>query len=962
MGGGCTKASTLPVEENVTRWRGHVLYDNGLESDEEGGPLVRKSSSRRRLSAEIKAMYTSNAKRQEITILHFNDVYNITQRHVEPVGGAARFATMIRRYMDLHPLVFFSGDALNPSIMSSLLRGTQMIPILNAMHVKAAVYGNHDFDFGIDELQDFVKETDFPWLLSNVIDDFTGCPLADGVVSEILHWRGTKIGIMGLVEEEWLVTLATIDRENLTYIDFVTKGKELAKELKEQGAEFIIALTHMRMPNDIRLAEEVDSIDLILGGHDHDYEVKLVNNKYIVKSGTEFRHMTKINISFYELPDVRVTTDAITIDSSVEEDPEVKSIVGSFQRQMTQELETSLGHIEVELDGRFSSIRNQETNLGNFVADIMLEAMNADIALINSGTFRSDTLHPEGEFKKKDLKSILPLVDSIVVLKVTGMQIWKALENSVCQYPKKEGRFPQVAGMRFSFNPEEELGQRVDPLSIIIEDEGCILPNKVYRLCTKNYIAKGKDGYTVFKDCEYVVDEENGPNLFTIVQNHFASVMIVKGLKPCRSGHRQSLISLAKKPSFLTEASLKRVEHDKCTIAPEVEGRITQMDEEQVKMLPENRETFLKVANGELDESILIVKHKDDVCEDSSESEESEVEEVQEIIEPGTPPGSPLQFQREKVMQEIWTAVERDDVIKVKQLLDNDYIDVDSLYENIMILHKAASCNAVLTTYYLVKELGAYSNCRDDLQKSTPLMHAVESAHIEVSAILLEFGANVDALNELGKSALDLATEDGKDQIKIMMLNGISESEDMIKAIEKELNNTMEGMPDKDSSKGSKNERNKEEKELNENIQEDFHQEENDIQNDKNEEDLSDLRTSPTLESDQQDVTLEDDEPEVQPISKLTDTWRDSRRGSILEVIHEEDEDQKEKSDKEISQEDETGDTGVSEETEGKEEIKIEKEVSDELEEGKLEENVNNRIGEQMLIDEGIEVDNDGNT
>ncbi|XP_071958533.1 uncharacterized protein [Antedon mediterranea] len=1008
MGGGCTKASSLPVDDNVKRWRGHVLYDNGLESDEDG-ELLRKSSSRRRLSAEIKAMYTSNAKRHEITILHFNDVYNIEQRDVEPVGGAARFATMIRKYMHLHPAVFFSGDALNPSLMSSMTRGTQMIPILNAMHIKAAVYGNHDFDFGIDELEDITKDTEFPWLLSNVIDNFTGRPLADGVVSEILYWRGTKLGLMGLVEEEWLVTLATIDRENLTYIDFVTKAKELCIELKEQGAEFIIALTHMRMPNDIRLAEEVDSIDLILGGHDHDYEVKLVNNKYIVKSGTEFRQLTKVNISFYELPEVKVTTESLTVDSKVEEDPEVKAIVEKYQRQMTQELGCSLGNVEVELDGRFASIRNRETNLGNFVADIMLEAMNADMSLINSGTFRSDTLHPEGDFKKKDLLNILPLIDSIVVLKVTGMQIWQALENSVSQYPKKEGRFPQVAGMKFGFDPTGLPGQRVDPLSIIVsvEGESRLLPNKVYRFCTKDYIAKGKDGYSVLKNCEYLVDEENGPILSTIVQNHFASVKMVKGLKPCRSGHRQSLISLSKKPSFLIEASLKREENAKCTIAPEVEGRITQLNEEQVKEVASNREKFLQVARGELDESVLKLKNDDNVCEPLSESEDSEPEEVQEIIEAGTPPGSPLQPQLETTMQQVWVAVEKDDIATVIQLLNNN-IDLKYLHENITILHKAASSNAVLTTFYLMEELKADPNCRDDLQKSTPLMHAVEKNQVEASAILLQFDANIDALNDLGRSALDLATEEGREQIKIMMTSQVDDRDELMSAIKQQLVDALAKVIEKEV----------EEEKVNE--------EENVVEND----DLENLRSSPALLSDEESVTTDDEDLKIDRLIP-SETWIDSRRGSILEVIHEEEEERHIETIYEVSKEtseqdeDRLEDTGkedinkagngtnndevegdgtkseteeyknnlkkenedktneeadrnenVAEESENnnvkdqvenedteekneKEEVK-EKEVKDESEEKRLENDVSNTVGEQ--IDEGIVVDNEDNT
>ena len=84
---------------------------------------------------------------------------------------------------------------------------------------------------------------------------------------------------------------------------------------------------------------------------------------------------------------------------------------------MTKEL----GVFEVELDGRFSSVRTMETNLGNFICDIMVAATDADFALINSGTFRSDTLHPAGAFTIKDLLLVLPMIDPLVLLEVTGM-------------------------------------------------------------------------------------------------------------------------------------------------------------------------------------------------------------------------------------------------------------------------------------------------------------------------------------------------------------------------------------------------------------------------------------------------------------------------------------------------------------------------------------------------------------
>lgn len=87
---------------------------------------------------------------------------------------------------------------------------------------------------------------------------------------------------------------------------------------------------------------------------------------------------------------------------------------------LNKELDVVLGEMGVELEGRFSKVRSEETNLGNFVCDIILENVDADCCIVNSGSFRSDTLHPTGCFKVRDLKAILPYPEGLVVLSVTG--------------------------------------------------------------------------------------------------------------------------------------------------------------------------------------------------------------------------------------------------------------------------------------------------------------------------------------------------------------------------------------------------------------------------------------------------------------------------------------------------------------------------------------------------------------
>ena len=125
-----------------------------------------------------------------------------------------------------------------------------------------------------------MSKTTFPWLMSNVTDKETGRQLADGLVSHVMDWGGRRVGLLGMVEREWLDTIATINSDQVEYEDYVTSARRLARELKDDGCEVVIALTHMRTPNDIRLAENVEEVDIILGGHDHVYGKQKVGHTH----------------------------------------------------------------------------------------------------------------------------------------------------------------------------------------------------------------------------------------------------------------------------------------------------------------------------------------------------------------------------------------------------------------------------------------------------------------------------------------------------------------------------------------------------------------------------------------------------------------------------------------------------------------------------------------------------------
>ncbi|OON14249.1 5'-nucleotidase protein, partial [Opisthorchis viverrini] len=501
----------------------------------------------------------------QLHILHFNDVYNVEGQSTEPVAGAARFHSALKAHgAEDKSIVLFSGDALSPSMISSITQGRHVPPILNDLFVRCAVLGNHDLDFGLDILCECIEESNFPWLNTNVLDRDTNSPLAGLPTYHIIEHAGLRIGLIGLLEEEWVATLSCVDAEDLEVLDICEAARSWTQKLKQPGPEscdLVIALTHMRWPNDRKLAAGVPEIDLILGGHDHDYVTewldepgKPVRTRAILKSGTDYRSFSHIRLTFDKQAKIvsELTVEEVIVDSRWEINEKILCYVKTQTERLEKKMELSLGRVEVPLDARFSSIRTKETNVGNFVSDIVLTGVDAEVAIINSGTLRADRIIEAGTFRLRDLINLLPMLDPMVVLQATGKQIYEALENGVSQYPKHEGRFPIVSGVRFAFDPRKPPGSRIPLSSVTIQNKPLNLKAK-HKLCVKHYMANGRDGYDMLRECPVLVDDEDGPILSTLIQNYFRTIQVLKGFEKARTRHRQSIVSIVERHHLVDE-------------------------------------------------------------------------------------------------------------------------------------------------------------------------------------------------------------------------------------------------------------------------------------------------------------------------------------------------------------------------------------------------------------------------
>ncbi|KAI9847569.1 MAG: hypothetical protein M1837_002143 [Sclerophora amabilis] len=485
---------------------------------------------------------TGRSGNPDLRFLHYNDVYHVEAGSAEPVGGIARFQSLVNHYRSdakfkglPELLTFFSGDAFNPSLESSVTKGGHMVPVLNGIGTDVACVGNHDLDFGIPQFRHLAGQCTFPWLLGNVLDPGLGDNVSLGSCPKSLMLtssNGVKIGVVGLVEREWLDTINSLP-PGLIYKSATATAIELVPLLREQGAEMIVAVTHMREPNDVKLATKTPPglIDLILGGHDHFYNHQILNKTHVLRSGSDFRQFSYIEAR--RKPDKQGWDFDITrrdIVRETPEDPSTVNLVEKLTSNLKTKLEKPIGYTAAPLDGRFTTVRTKESNLGNFTCDLMRYYYSADCTIMAAGTIRGDQIYPPGVLKLKMLMDCYPFEDPVVVIRVKGKAILQALENGLSKVPALEGRFPQVSNISFEFDPQGPQGSRI--LWTKIGDEPIDL-EKEYVLSTRGYMARGKDGYDSLLvkseggEAEEIVSEENGVLISTILRQYFMSLKVL---------------------------------------------------------------------------------------------------------------------------------------------------------------------------------------------------------------------------------------------------------------------------------------------------------------------------------------------------------------------------------------------------------------------------------------------------
>lgn len=290
-------------------------------------------------------------------------------------------------------------------------------------------------------------------------------------------------------------------------------------------------MTHQREPNDNKLAQKTPEglIDLILGGHDHFYQHSVINGTHVLRSGSDFKQLSYIEARRKAGDSKKWDFHIVRRDmvSSVKEDAPTLQLTEKLTRSLKSKLGKPLGYTAAPLDARFTTVRLKESNMGNFICDLMRSHYAGDCCIMAAGTIRGDQIYPPGLLKLKDVMNCFPFEDPCVVIRVTGKALYEALENSVSQYPALEGRFPQVSNIKFEFDPSKPSGSRVNYVKVggqPLED------SKLYNLVTRGYMARGKDGFDSLLvkseggKAEEIVSEENGILISMMIRQYFMSL------------------------------------------------------------------------------------------------------------------------------------------------------------------------------------------------------------------------------------------------------------------------------------------------------------------------------------------------------------------------------------------------------------------------------------------------------
>lgn len=504
----------------------------------------------RLIKAEIEV---SEHECEEIAILYTNDVHCGIDDNI----GYAGLATYKKEAERLYEYVTLAdcGDAIQGDFVGTVSDGEYIVDIMNELDYDFAVLGNHEFDYGMEQLSSLIDKSNAQYLGCNISYTGKNKNLLEAVKPyEIVEYGDTKLAFIGVTTpESYTKSTPTYFMEDGEYVYGLERGNDgkdlyecvqkYVDECENRGADFIIVLAHLGDAEEsspytsVELIEATDGIDVVLDGHSHSViESRIVGNAngedvILSSTGTKLENIGKLVIC----EDGTITTELISDYTAKDTECSefIESIKAEYAKEMNEVIATSDIALSCTTEEGIRLVRNRETTIGNLCADAYRIIGNANIGVVNGGGIRADL--PKGDITYADMLAVHPFGNTLCVVKANGQEIIDLLETA-CMYTKAEssengiavgenGGFMQVSGLKFTIDTSiptsvtldendnfvSVSGERRVKDVLVLDSDGKYIPidaEKNYTLASHNYLLiDGGDSYTGFTDNEFIISE-----------------------------------------------------------------------------------------------------------------------------------------------------------------------------------------------------------------------------------------------------------------------------------------------------------------------------------------------------------------------------------------------------------------------------------------------------------------------
>jgi len=395
-----------------------------------------------------------------LTVLHTNDQHSQfaaapatwVQKDPKPrIGGLVALENQIRKARENYKatLLLDAGDFMTGTPIAKLkvegALGGAYIQMLNDMGYQALTLGNHEFDEGQENLMGLVRLARYDILSANLYKDDRLFAPKSHAIYEI---GGLRVGLIGLTLTDLFDMTARKNLEGIRVLDPAASAQKIIDEI-DGRTDLIILLTHMGVEADRDLAKKIRGADIIIGGHSHSRLNKPIieNGVLIVQADSKTRYLGRLTVDVAGDAVVRHDYALIPcwVDSVTQPDPLLAGRIKEYQQQIDADYGRTIGQLTTDWQRNSQG----ESNIGNYIADVMRLTAAADFAVINSGGIRKDM--PAGPIKKLDIVEILPFTNTLVTFTCTGEELMKIIQSNVRSAAREEPGVLQVSGLKYQY-------------------------------------------------------------------------------------------------------------------------------------------------------------------------------------------------------------------------------------------------------------------------------------------------------------------------------------------------------------------------------------------------------------------------------------------------------------------------------------------------------------------------------